>query len=351
MLGAHLDAARLRAALAEEGDPETAFEPPTEASERQIQLQRQLLANRVEEQRAKLANLDRQRVQSEANWAAVSATIAELEAAIPLLRERARIRQTLADQQLNSKLTALEVQQDLVEHEHELEVQRGRLAEAKAAVAAIDEQRRQAVAEYRRTALADLEQAEQKAASLAEEVVRAEQRRQLQTLTAPVDGTVQQLMVHTVGGVVTPAQQLMVLVPAEAGLEIEAMVPNRDIGFVRPGQEAEIKVDTFNFTRYGLLHGTVLSVSQGAIARDKPAGKSEDGQSGGQSQSSEPKGQELVYAARVSLDQATMQVEDKLVNLSAGMAVTVEIKTGSRRIIEYLLSPLLRYKEEALRER
>ena len=77
---------------------------------------------------------------------------------------------------------------------------------------------------------------------------------------------VQQLAVHTVGGVVTPAQALMVIVPADSQLEIEAMVSNRDIGFVEPGQDAEIKVDTFNFTRYGLLHGKVLSVSQDAIS-------------------------------------------------------------------------------------
>ena len=130
-------------------------------------------------------------------------------------------------------------------------------------------------------------------------------------------------------------------------------VPNRDIGFVHPGESAEIKVDTFNFTRYGLLHGEVRSVSQDAIARDRPQDKSGGtGQPGGDSDmSSEPKGQELVYAARVSLDRTQMQVEDRLVDLAPGMAVTVEIKTGSRRVIEYLLSPLLRYKQASLRKR
>jgi hemolysin D len=141
-------------------------------------------------------------------------------------------------------------------------------------------------------------------------------------------------------------------VPAESRLEIEAMVPNRDIGFVRPGEGAEIKVDTFNFTRYGLLHGAVLSVSQDAIAHDKPQDKSNTSpQPGAESDTSEPKGQELVYAARVSLDRTRMQIEDRLVDLAPGMAVTVEIKTGSRRVIEYLLSPLLRYKQASLRER
>jgi len=169
-------------------------------------------------------------------------------------------------------------------------------------------------------------------------------------LTAPVDGTIQQVSVHTVGGVVTPAQQLMVVVPADSPLEIEAMVSNRDIGFVHLGQAAQVKIDTFNFTRYGLLHGKVTSISRDAIARDRPADKSSTA-AGAASDSSEPQGQELVYAARIALDNTKMNIDGKLVSLSPGMAVTAEIKTGSRRVIEYLLSPLLRYRQESLRER
>jgi len=171
------------------------------------------------------------------------------------------------------------------------------------------------------------------------------------SLTAPVDGVVQQIAVHTVGGVVTPAQSLLVIVPSDSRLEIEAMVSNRDIGFVHAGQEAEIKVDTFNFTRYGLLHGEVLSVSQDAVIRDRQQDRSNDRTPGTQSETSEPKGQELNYSARISLDRAKMQIDDKIVNLSPGMAVTVEIKTGSRTVLSYLLSPLLRYRQEALRDR
>ena len=164
-------------------------------------------------------------------------------------------------------------------------------------------------------------------------------------------GTVQQLAVHTVGGVVTAAQQLMAIVPADSRLEVEAMVSNRDIGFVHAGQSAAVKIDTFNFTRYGLLHGTVNSVSQDAIVRDKPVDKSSALSPGALSKSSEPQGQELLYAARVLLDKTQMQIDGKLINLDPGMAVAIEIKTGLRRVIEYLLSPLLRYSEESLRER
>jgi hemolysin D len=311
------------------------------------------MVSQIEEFQAKLAGLDRQLAQNEANGAAVAATVEKLIVAIPLLRQRAEARKYLMEKEIGSRLQYLEVQQDLVEHEQELQVQQARLAEAKAGLGALVEQRRESESEFRRTNLGDLAQAEQKAASLQEELVKARQHAELQRLASPVDGTVQQLAVHTVGGVVTPAQQLMVIVPSDSHIEIEAMVSNRDIGFVRPGEKAEIKVDTFNFTRYGLLHGEVLTVSQDAIARDGPQDKTggQKPNGGAQSESSEPKGQELVYAARISLDRAQMQIEDRMVNLSPGMAVTVEIKTGSRRVIEYLLSPLLRYKQAALRER
>jgi hemolysin D len=143
----------------------------------------------------------------------------------------------------------------------------------------------------------------------------------------------------------------MVVVPSDSRLEIEAMVSNRDIGFVHAGQQAEIKIDTFNFTRYGLLHGEVLNVSQDAIIRDQPQDRFGDRRMGAQNDSSEPKGQELNYSARISLDRTKMQVDDRMVDLSPGMAVTVEVKTGSRTILSYLLSPLLRYQQEVLHER
>ena len=158
------------------------------------------------------------------------------------------------------------------------------------------------MAEYRRTLSDELAKAEQKANGLAQDLIKAEQKTRLQQLTAPVDGVVQQLAIHTVGGVVTPAQSLLVVVPSDSRLEIEAMVSNRDIGFVHAGQEAEIKVDTFNFTRYGLLHGQVLSVSQDAVIRDRQQDRSNDRALGTQNDTSEPKGQELNYSARISLD-------------------------------------------------
>jgi hemolysin D len=327
------------------------FTPPADADAALISAQRQLLLNQVAEHRAKIAALARQQAQKEAEQGTIAATIHKLETTIPVIQQRVDIRKTLMEKELGSKITYFEILQALVEQQEDLGVQKSHLHEAEAAAAAIRETRSQAEAEYRHTLSDDLAKAEQKASGLAQDLIKAEQKTKLQLLTAPVDGVVQQLAIHTVGGVVTPAQSLLVVVPSDSRLEIEAMVSNRDIGFVHAGQEAEIKIDTFNFTRYGLLHGQVLNVSQDAVIRDRKQDRSENRELGTQNDTSEPQGQELNYTARISLDRTQMQIDDRMVNLSPGMAATVEIKTGSRTILSYLLSPLLRYRQETLRER
>jgi hemolysin D len=186
------------------------------------------------------------------------------------------------------------------------------------------------VAETRRLALDTLNEAEQKATGFGQELVKSDTRGKLMTLTAPVDGTVQQLAVRTVGGVVTPAQALMVIVPKDDTLEVEAFLENKDIGFVNAGQQAEVKIETFPFTKYGTIPASLTHVARDAINDEKKG---------------------PIYSTRARLQRATVRVEDKSVNLTAGMAVTVEIKTGKRRVIEYFLSPLLQYGSESLRER
>jgi len=268
--------------------------------------------------------------------------------------ETAQIREKVMRMEFGNRLAYLDAQLKLTDLRHDLQVQQRRAVEVAAARQALEWQREQTRAEYARGIMTELADAESKAAQAAEDLVKADKRIQDQTLRAPIDGTVQQLVLHTIGGVVTPAQVLMVVVPADSGIEIEAMVLNKDIGFVHDGDPAEIKIDTFNFTKYGLLHGKVIGVSQDAIVRDRPSAPTTtpaDRQTGQSARSSEPPGQELLYAARISLDQTKMQIDERVVELSPGMAVTVEIKTGERRIVEFLLSPLLRYKQESLRER
>lgn len=350
-LAIQLEAARLRAVLDGGNDPLAHFKPPEGAPAEMVSVQRHLLESQVAEQAAKIAGIDRQIGQKEAERATIKASIDKLQATIPPLEERVGIRRQLFNEKLGSKLLYLSELQDLVGARQEVLVQQSRYGEADAAIAALVETRNRAAAEFQRSVSDDLAKAEQKAAGLAQDIIKAEQRTKLQKLTAPVDGVVQQLAVHTIGGVVTPAQRLMIIVPLESHLEVEAMIPNKDIGFIEPGQDAAIKIDTFNFTRYGLLHGKVLNVSQDAITRDNPQDRNPEKALGAETASSEPKGQELIYLARIKLNRTQMHIDNKTVNLSPGMAVTVEIKTGERTIISYILSPLMRYRQESLRER
>jgi len=266
-------------------------------------------------------------------WAELQATqelVIKLEQTAPIARKRAEDYQKLVKENFVSQHGYLEREQARIEQEQDLASSRAHLVEIRAALAEGQQQKATLAAETRRQLLDQHNLATQQAVSLEQELVKAEQRSHLMQLAAPVAGTVQQLAVHTVGGVVTPAQPLMVIVPVDNVLEVEAMLPNKDVGFVNPGQDAEVKVETFPFTKYGTLHGTVMQVSSDAIQDEKLG---------------------LVYSTRVGLSRDSLQVENKTVRLTPGMAVTVEVKTGTRRVIEYFLSPLMQYGDESFRER
>jgi len=360
LTAARLDAARLtalRAGLDAGGVAPVGFAPPADASPHDVARTRAAMQAQADQQAAKIASLDHQIAQKAAEADGIAATITKLTDGLPFLEQTADLREKVMKMQYGNLVAHLEAQLKLSEQRNELIVQQRKAIEIAAAREALEAQRAQTKAEYAQGIISDLADAEQKAAQSADDLIKADRKIADETLRAPSDGMVQQLALHTIGGVVTPAQQLMVVVPAETHLEIEAMVQNKDIGFVHEGDAAEVKIDTFSFTKYGLLHGRVLSISADAIQRDKPpteggaAASDKDARNNSTSRTSEPSGQELLYSARIALDTTRMQVEGRMVDLAPGMAVTIEIKTGQRRIIEYLLSPLLRYKQESLRER
>ncbi|HQT71926.1 MAG TPA: HlyD family type I secretion periplasmic adaptor subunit, partial [Thiobacillus sp.] len=256
--------------------------------------------------------------------------VTKLQQTAPIARQRAQDYQKLVKENFISQHGYLEREQARIEQEQDLASSRSKVMEIRAALTEVQQQQATLAAETRRQLLDQHNLAAQKAASLEQEWVKADQRGRLMHMTAPVAGTVQQLAVSTVGGVVTPAQPLMVIVPKDNVLEVEAMLPNKDIGFVNPGQDAEVKVETFPFTKYGTIHGKITQVSSDAIQDEKLG---------------------LIYSTRVKLARDTIQVDNKTVRLTPGMAVTVEVKTGTRRVIEYFLSPLMQVTSESLRER
>lgn len=354
LLRARLDVARLTALRETFGNvaKKATFVPPSDVPPYEAERTRVATLAQAEQQAAKISTLDQQIAQKAAEAESIAAVIDKLKAGLPYVTEAALMREKLMKMEFGNRIAHLEAQLKLSEQTHELVVQERRSAELLAARKALEWQREQTKAEYENAVLKELAEAEPKAAQFSEDMIKAQKRVNDFTLRSPINGTVQQLVLYTIGGVVMPAQQLMTIVPADSKVEVEVMVDNKDIGFVRNGDEAEVKIDTFNFTKYGLLHGKVVNVSQDAILRDNPTAQPPaDRQLNKSRQTSEPPGQQLLYATRISLDQTKIQTENRLADLSPGMAVTAEIKTGDRRIIEYLLSPLLRYKAESLRER
>ncbi len=295
-----------------------------------VELQTRLLRSAWGEHRARDAALTGTLESRRADYAATHGEIDKLEATLPLITRRADALKQLVDKQLGPEQAWLELEEKRITQRQNLAVAKSRLQQAGASVREAEQQLQALDEEFRHQTLTKLSDVERRIAQLDQETIKARRRTGLQRLTSPVDGVVQQLAVHTIGGVVTPAQELMKIVPENETLEVEAWVLNKDIGFIEEGQDAEVKVETFPFTKYGTIDAQVLDVSNDAV-NDERRG--------------------LVYAARVRMVRSVIQVGEKLVNLTPGMAVTVEVKTGTRRLIEFVLSPLLRYKRESLGER
>jgi hemolysin D len=326
-----LEAARGRAlldAIAKGTAPK--IEPMEDIDPARVAQEQRVLEGQYQELRAQLAQLNADIAQRQAELRSTQEIVRKLEQTVPIARQRAEDYGRLVDKHFVARHGYLEREQERIEQEADLAAQRSRINELRAALLEARQQQTTLIAQTRRATLDSLNAAEQKARSARQDLIKAETRAQLMKLTAPVEGFVQQLAVHTVGGVVTPAQPLMVIVPKNHPLEIEAFVENKDIGFVNPGQKAEIKIETFPFTRYGTLHGRVTQVSNDAVSDEKRG---------------------LIYSARIEPETTAMQVDGKTVNVSPGMAVTVEIKTGKRRLVEYFLSPLIQHTSESLHER
>jgi hemolysin D len=251
-----------------------------------------------------------------AKLTALDGEIARYAAALPLASQRARNYEELAKTNDVSQDAWSEKRQAAIDLE-------GQLAQAR-------NSRLSLVAETRRRALDELTEAGKIVTASTQDAARAASHARLLRLRSPVDGSVQQLSVHTVGGVVPAAQTLMLIVPRDDKVQVEGYIENKDIGFVRESQPAEIKIDAFDYTKHGTIHGTVDSVSKDAVDDEKRG---------------------PLYKAYVSLDSRMIVVDGRPVPLSPGMSVQVEIKTGTRRVIEYILSPLLRHRHESLNER
>lgn len=148
-----------------------------------------------------------------------------------------------------------------------------------------------------------------------------------QKITSPVDGYIDKLMIHTIGGVVTPAQELIALTPYDMPVLIKAQVLNKDIGFIKPDMPVSIKIDTYDFQKYGLIHGKVKSISKNSVENEELG---------------------PVYEIYIIPDKNTLIIDGKEQKISTGMTLNAEIEIGKRRIIEFFIYPLIKYMDEGV---
>lgn len=236
----------------------------------------------------------------------------------------------LAAKGLSPALRVLQLQERVVAARQDMEVQQARARETAAQIAMLDRERSQADAEFRAKAAAEQAEAEAVIATRSELVRKAEQRSAMQVLAAPVAGTINEIALTSVGEVLEVGARVATLVPTDSELLVEALVLNKDAGHVREGMEVALKVESFPFTRHGVLHGVVEHLSADAVL-DQNRG--------------------LVFPVRIRLTEGDVTDRGERLRLSPGLTVAAEIVTGHRTVADFILSPIARATSEAGRER
>lgn len=304
--------------------------------------------------RSSLDNLGATAKQRQTEIDSLTRTIAAQTALVKTLTERVSMRSELIPTAAGSRAQVIDALQTQQEAQASLVTQTGQLAAAEATLDVALSEAAKLVNSFISDNVQKLSEASRRVDELEQQLIKASKRSQAMTIVSPIDGIVQASAITTVGQVVTAGTELMRIVPSNSTLEIEAYLPNRDIGFVQADQTAVIKVEAFPFTRFGVIEGKVIRVATDAIP--EPDAQALEGAAAKELQSTIPIGnvqrmQNLVFPVTIRPDVTTINVDGKLMPLSPGMSVTVEVKTGKRRILEYLFSPLAEVSSQAMQER
>jgi hemolysin D len=302
-----------------------------------------------------LKALDRQMAEKLATQKRLNMSIAFQNKLMDTLNQRVSTRQQAIDLNVGTKIDLYNAKEELEKSEASLASDQGQLIETDAAIRSVRSEKAKTISQFIADNENKLADAARKADEARQALAKADARLAHTRLYAPTDGVVQQLAVTTLGQVVTTGQQLIVLTPIGGKLQVEALVANLDIGFVKPGQDAVIKIDAFPFTRFGALHGKVVNVASAAVAEQDAkralANATATANVSAEAPAAPGQPESFVFPVTVSLDETAMKIDNANIPLTPGMTATVEIRTDSRRVIDYLLSPLAKIGSEALRER
>ena len=302
---------------------------------------------------ATVASFDAQKAQKAAERVTLQHTIATQKTLVATLQGRVDMRTKLVESQSGAKSAVIDATETLQYQQTQLAVQEGQLASAATGLDVVARDSEKAVQAFLSEQADKLDAAERQIEADRQKLAKADAMVDHLTLAAPIDGRVQSSIITNVGQVVTSGQEVMRVVPQDSRLEIEAYVLNRDIGFVHIGQDAVVKVESFPFTRYGSVNARVVRIAEDAIPSpdasamegDPARGSNASGFAGGE------RTQNLVFAVELAPEASTILVDGVERPLTSGMAASVEIKTGSRRLIDYLFSPLVEVASRAARER
>lgn len=329
LLAAELDVARNQAIADALSGRGVHFSPPAGTPANVVDTQRRLIAAQVAESDAAVGGMAAARSSALADAQAAADQIRTLDQTVPVLDRELAAMRGLEGKGYAPGLKLMEMERQRHTEAGQRDIAVSQHARGLSDARKFGQQLAQAREQARQTALADLAKAQSEAMLRKEELTKAQRKSHLQRLVAPVDGTVQQLTVHTVGGVVEAVRPLMIVVPYGA-LTVEAKVLNKDAGFVHRGQAVAVKLEAFPFTRYGTVPGRIQSISTDSVD-DKKMGP--------------------VYMAHVTLLRSTIDRGDRVVPLGPGMTATADIRTGRRSIMSYLVSPIDAARLEAGRER
>ena len=345
---------RLRLIAALEGRDEVDLSVPAGSGGSKAAAQLAYLRTLIQQHRAEQARVTGELDFARAELLSAQARQRMFHEVLPLLQERHDAADQLVGQGVMPRVRYLELREQLVRTRQDHEEQTRNIARSRARVESVEQQRRHLHAEFRNGLSRERLDVEERIATLEQDLVKARRRLERMTLHAPVDGTVQEVTVFTEGGVVAAGQSVMSVVPVGSTLIVEARLLNKDIGFVRPGQPASVKFAAFPFTRYGDVTGRVEGVSEDVLNRDQRPPAIALGDDVGTRQALADLQAQMAgnnYLVRVALDTQVMAVPEGAVPLAAGMIASVDIVTGRRRVIDFLLSPLKRYRTQSLRER
>jgi len=312
-----------------------------------------VLAADLSQLSAQLALIEAQRVQKQAERDQLLKTIETQKRLIATLQERVDMRATLVSERSGARSAVIDATETLQYQQTQLAIQQGQLASEETGITVVAKDAERTLQSFISDNAQKLADVERQAENLDQKLAKAKARTDYMTLRAPIDGTVQASIINSVGQVIGSGQEAMRIVPDGAAPEIEVYALNRDIGFIHEGQEAVVKIESFSFTRYGTVSARVSRVARDAIPEpdanqlegDPAKATNSAGFAGAQ------RTQNLVFPVTLTPDAASIEIDGRPAPLTPGMAVTVEVKTGSRRILEYLFSPLLEVTSAALKER